>query len=86
MAPKKGQGKSKGKQPARQCTAPQILPPQSSSDKENWPIWEQLQTKTVALEAERAAQGSSKPSEQLLHHSARESKSHKHAKPDLVRC
>ena len=57
MAPKKGQGNCKGKQPAKH-RAPRVPPPfvSSSSDKEGWPAWEEMQAKIAALEQQKAIQ------------------------------
>ena len=55
MTSHKAQGNRKGKQPAKKRLAPQVSPPQSSSDEESWPVWQQLQEKISALEADREA-------------------------------
>ena len=80
MATRKGQGNKKGKQPARNHPAPQLSPPQSTSDEESWPIWQQLQDKMAAFKAARIAKRTPQPSEVQLHWSARDSKSHRRAK------
>ena len=55
MAPKKGQGKSKGKQPAKhKACRPSPSALSSSSDEEAWPVWEKLHLKIAALEKQRA--------------------------------
>ena len=79
MASRKGQGNKKGKKHAKNCAASQVLPPQSSSKEESWPIWQQLQDKILALEAERVAQKAQQLSRAQPHHSAREAKSHRTA-------
>ena len=77
MNPKKGLGKSKGKQPAKKLAAPQVSPSQSSSDEECWPLLQQLQTKIAPFEAKRMVQSAANPNKGAL---ARKVKSHKWAK------
>ena len=80
MASKKGQGNKKGKQLARKCMTPQLYPPQTSSDEEAWPIWQQLQEKITTLEAKRATSQALPVSAPQRRRSARESRSHGKAK------
>uniref|UniRef100_A0ABM5G3U9 Uncharacterized protein isoform X2 n=1 Tax=Pogona vitticeps TaxID=103695 RepID=A0ABM5G3U9_9SAUR len=79
MGPKKGSGPSKGKAPAKKRPAPQVSPQPSSSDEESWPIWQELQGKILALEAQKSVQKVPTPSV-VPRKSARESKGKRKAK------
>ena len=81
MAPKKGQGNSKDKQPAK-CRAPRASPPvvSSSSDEKGWPVWEELHAKIVALEQQRAGQANKESRDKQTLQLARQSKVHKQTK------
>ncbi|XP_078242407.1 integrase/recombinase xerD homolog isoform X1 [Pogona vitticeps] len=79
MGPKKGSGPSKGKAPAKKRPAPQVSPQPSSSDEESWPIWQELQGKILALEAQKSGQKVPTPSV-VPRKSARESKGKRKAK------
>ena len=48
-------GNKKRKTARQEKANAQVSPPQSSSDEESWLIWQQLQEKKSALEAERLA-------------------------------
>ena len=80
MISRKGQGTRKGKQPAKKRPAPQVSPPQSSSDKESWPVWQKLQEKISALEAQREAWQAPQCCETQPRRSARETKGQRKAK------
>ncbi|KAJ7324885.1 hypothetical protein JRQ81_017905 [Phrynocephalus forsythii] len=67
MAPKKGQGAGKGKQPAqkRQRPANPVAElPSGEEGEESWPIWLELESRLIALEAAKGVGGAagSRPS------------------------
>ena len=75
MAPRKGVGNKKGKQPAQRRQVTQASPPHSSSDEESWPVWQRLQNKIEALEAQTLGKQPAQP--RGVRRSARESKGHR---------
>uniref|UniRef100_A0ABM5FH18 SGNH hydrolase-type esterase domain-containing protein n=1 Tax=Pogona vitticeps TaxID=103695 RepID=A0ABM5FH18_9SAUR len=75
MAPRKGVGNKKGKQPAQRRQVTQASPSHSSSDEESWPVWQRLQNKIEALEAQTLGKQSAQP--RGVRRSARESKGHR---------
>ena len=83
MARRKGQG-NKGKQPAKKRPVPQVSPLQSSSDKESWSVWQQLQEKIPALEAERLVQQAPQVIKAQPCHLARDAQSHHRAKLKVI--
>ena len=80
MASWKGQGNKKGKQLDKKRPVPQVSPSQSSSNKESWLVWQELQEKISALEAEWLVRQAPQPCEVQPHWSARNAKSQQRAK------